>query len=68
MEESVKRKETEITKLKQSVQLKDTNIEELEYELEKLKNKLNSTERALIHEREDSKEKQTYLEERIKEL
>lgn len=33
MEESVRRKETEITKLKQSVQLKDTNIEELEYEV-----------------------------------
>lgn len=31
MEESVRRKETEITKLKQSVHLKDTNIEELEY-------------------------------------
>ena len=33
MEESVRRKETEISKLKQSVQLKDTNIEELEYEI-----------------------------------
>ena len=51
MEESVRRKETEITKLKQSVQLKDTNIEELEYEAEKLKGKLNSAERALNHER-----------------
>jgi hypothetical protein len=29
MEKSVRKKDTEISKLKQSVQLKDTNIEEL---------------------------------------
>lgn len=54
MYESMKKKEAELIKIKQANQLLETNVQELEYELERAKAKIVTLEKNHLHDKEDN--------------